>query len=111
MAAIEPNRTWKNGFAQPSETATWNLEDSDRTEAGEKSHYAVPPFEEPLSSTVHNSLGLNTVRIWPSLHSGTDSPQGVPDWWQPPKEVDVLICGGMEAYNPVDITEILNCAL
>ena len=111
MATTEPNQTWENGFAQPSETATWNLEDSYRTEDGEKSHYAVPPFEEPLSSTIHNSLGLNTVRNWPSLQNGTDAPQGVPDWWQPPKEVDVLICGGRERCNPGDIIEILKCAL
>lgn len=93
MARTEANKTWENGFAQPSATATWNLEDSYRTEDGEKSHYAVPSFEKPLSSTIHNSLGLNTVRTWPSLHNGTESPQGVPGWWQPRKEVDVLICG------------------
>lgn len=93
---------------EPSETATWNLGDSNRTEDGERSHYAVPAFEEPLSSTVHNSLGLNTVRTWPSLHNGTESPQGVPDWWQPSKEVDVLICGGRKACNPMHSIEILN---
>ena len=100
MARTEANRTWEHGFAEPSATASWTLEDSYRSENSEKSHYEVPPFEKSLSSTIHNSLGVNTVRTWPSLHNGTESPEGVPDWWQPRKEVDVLICGGREPCNP-----------
>lgn len=94
MATINPPMTWKHGFMEPSETATWALQGHYSTEKGEKSHYVVPPFEEHLSSTVHNSLGLNAARTWPTLHNGTESPQGVPDGWHPPKQVDVLICGG-----------------
>ncbi len=78
-----------------SETATWASEDYKRTEFGEESHYSTPPFQTTSSSTVHNSLGLNTLRNWPTLHNGTDSPHGIPEWWQPSAEVDVLICGGM----------------
>ena len=94
MAKTAPPLTWKNGFAQPTTTATWAEEDYHTNEFGEASHYVVPPSEEPLTSTVHNSFGLNVLRTWPTLYNGTQSPHGIPDWWQPAAEVDVLISGG-----------------
>lgn len=81
----------------PSETATWAIDHFNSTEYGEESHYVTPPFSEPLSSTVHNSLGLNVARNWPTLYNGTQSPHGIPDWWKPSGKVDVLICGGMRS--------------
>ena len=78
----------------PSETAAWATENINFTEDGEKSHYMTPPYNEPLSSTVYNSLGSNAIRTWPTIYNGTESPHGVPHWWKPQKKVDVLICGG-----------------
>ncbi|MCJ1479557.1 hypothetical protein MMC13_008243 [Lambiella insularis] len=93
MATIVPPQTWKNGYVTPSETATWQIDDFTSTEHGEQSHYTTPPFKDSLSSTVHNSLGLNLVRSWPTLYNGTESPHGISDWWKPAGRVDVLICG------------------
>ncbi|MCJ1423734.1 hypothetical protein MMC29_001618 [Sticta canariensis] len=93
MARSLPPCTWKNGFAEPAEIAAWTNEANYMTEDGEKSHYTRPPAEEPLSSTVHNRLGRNTLRTWPTLYDGTESPHGQPRWWKPSTEVDVLICG------------------
>ena len=97
MATTVPPQTWKDGYMAPSETATWEDEDFNSTEDRRESHYETPPFKESLSSTVHNSLGLNVVRTWPTLFNGTESPHGVPDWWKPVGKVDVLICGGTRA--------------
>ena len=97
MATVVPPQTWKDGYAAPSETATWQSDDYNSTEHGEHSHYTTPPFKDCLSSTAHNSLGLNLVRSWPTIYNGTESPHGIPDWWKPARRVDVLICGGMRA--------------
>ena len=78
----------------PSETAAWATEDVNTTEDGEKSHYVTPRYNEPLSSIVHNSLGSNVIRTWPTIYNGTESPHGLPYWWKPQTKVDVLICGG-----------------
>lgn len=94
MATTPSPLTWKNGYAQPAKTASWADENNNRTESGEEAHHVVPRSEEPLTTTVQNSLGLNVLRTWPTLYNGTESPQGFPDWWQPSEEVDVLICGG-----------------
>ncbi len=97
--------TWKNGFRQPSSGAPWSTErlhgDSDGDDAYEQSHYVNPPSVEILTSTVHNSLGLNVLRMWPTIYDGTNSPHGIPSWWQPSNEVDVLICGGMSQLTLV----------
>ncbi|MCJ1468242.1 hypothetical protein MMC07_006870 [Pseudocyphellaria aurata] len=93
MATILPPLTWENGFAEPAQTATWADKDNNLTENGEKSHHVIPPSDEPLTSTVHNSLGFNAIRTWPTIYNGTESPHGVPNWWRPSEEVDVLICG------------------
>lgn len=98
MARSLPPCTWKNGFAEPAEIATWANEANYVTEDGEKSHYTKPPAEELPSSTVHNSLGRNALRTWPTLYDGTESPHGQPIWWKPSTEVDVLICGGKHSY-------------
>lgn len=94
MAKSLAPTTWQNGFAQPVKWARWCEENYNNTESGTQSHYNYPPSEEPLSSTVHNALGLNVLRTWPTLYNGTETPHDIPDWWQPSKEVDVLICGG-----------------
>lgn len=98
MARSLPPCTWKNGFAEPAEIATWANEANYVTEDGEKSHYTKPPAEELPSSTVHNRLGRNALRTWPTLYDGTESPHGQPIWWKPSTEVDVLICGGKHSY-------------
>lgn len=51
---------------------------------------------EKLSSSVHNSVGLNTVQSWPTIYDATSFPHGLPKWWKPSSEVDVLICRGMK---------------
>lgn len=100
MSRSSPPYSWKNGFAEPAEIAAWANEASYESETGEKSHYTRPPAEELLSSTIHNGLGRNVLRTWPALYNGTESPHGPPTWWQPSKEVDVLICGGKYLYLP-----------
>jgi len=95
MARSLPPTTWKNGFAEPRSSAIWADSAHHLTEGEDKAHYATPPAQEPLTSSVHNSFGLNVLRTWPTLCNGTESPHNKPDWWQPSKEVDVLICGGI----------------
>ncbi len=97
MATTVAPQTWQDGYMAPSETATWEVEDFNSTQDGQESHYVTPPFKESLSSTVHNSLGLNVVRNWPTIYNGTESPHGIPEWWKPAEKVDVLICGGTSA--------------
>ena len=86
--------TWKNGYRQAASGTPWKINGLSLTESGEEAHYEVPGSQELLTSTVHNSLGLNTLRTWPTIYNGTNSPYGIPEWWQPRGEVDVLICGG-----------------
>ncbi|KAF7512314.1 hypothetical protein GJ744_001882 [Endocarpon pusillum] len=114
MAKSIPPFTWKNGFRQAGQGRPWATENwngyvvnghGNGEENGngngngvvkkEQSHYVTPPSAEPLTSTVHNDFGLNTLRTWPTIYNGTSSPHGVPEWWDPSGEVDVLICGGM----------------
>ena len=78
----------------PSEMALWAAENVNSTENGEKSHYVTPPYDEPLSSTFHNSLGLHVIRTWPTIYNSTESSHGLPDWWNPQTKVDMLICDG-----------------
>ena len=87
--------TWQNGFKEPLANAPWETDDKHVNERLQKSNYDVPPSKEQLTSTVHNSLGLNVMRTWPTLYDGTNAPHGVHSWWKPSSEVDVLICGGM----------------
>lgn len=100
MAKSLPACTWKNGFAQPAKVAVWDDEAHHLTDTGDGPYYAKPPSQEPLTSAVHNSLGLSVLRTWPTLYNGTESPHGTPSWWNPSKHVDVLICGGnLYAYS------------
>ena len=93
--AIEPS-TWKNGFQQPSTGEPWNTLDHVYTNGTvQPSHYVTPPSVELLTSTKHNSLGLSVQRCWPTLYDGTNSPHGLPEWYERRKEVDVVICGGV----------------
>ena len=87
--------TWKNGFKEPGRKAPWVIDSSLENEAENKrSHYTTPPSIEILTSEVHNELGLNVLRTWPTIYDGTNTPHDLPDWWAPKSEVDVLICGG-----------------
>lgn len=109
MAKSIKSFSWKNGFREAGEGRPWATEDRNGYGNGdangyehvngngavkEQSHYVTPPFVEPLTSTVHNDFGLNTLRTWPTMYNGTSSPHGLPEWWDPSGEVDVLICGG-----------------
>ena len=85
--------TFHNGYRQPGKGTPWVVK-SEEIGDDDEPHWITPPSSEVLSSTVHNSLGLNTLRTWPTIYDGTNSPHGLPKWWEPSKEVDVLICGG-----------------
>lgn len=91
MAKSVSPYTWERGFKEPSTGTPWQWE----PEAGsENDTYITPPSKEIVTSTVHNDLGTNLLRSWPTIYDGTNSPHGCPDWWTPAAEVDVLICGG-----------------
>lgn len=92
MATSIPPHTWKNGFRQPAGPLI-TVDDLEKLTNGE--HYEPPASEELPTSTVNNNLGTNLLRTWPTMYNGTESPQGLPSWWKPSKEVDVLIIGGM----------------
>ncbi|KAI0872293.1 FAD binding domain-containing protein [Hypoxylon argillaceum] len=53
----------------------------------------MPPSKEIVTSDVHNGLGINVIRTWPSIYNGSNNPHGVPSWWAPLEQVDVLIVG------------------
>ncbi|KAL7267927.1 hypothetical protein RUND412_009468 [Rhizina undulata] len=91
MAATSiPPITFKNGFKEPSSGTPWIQE----TQPGDdEPSYVPPPSLELLTSTHHNSLGINVLRTWPTLENGTNNPHGLPEWFKKEKEVDVLICG------------------
>lgn len=87
--------TWENGFKEPGKGAPWVAESSVANEAeDEELHYTTPPSSEILTSEVHNELGLNVLRTWPTIYDGTNTPHDLPEWWAPSSEVDVLVCGG-----------------
>jgi phenol 2-monooxygenase (NADPH) len=86
--SVMPSK-WTNGFRELGEGTPW----AKKTECDEEPHYVTPPSAELLTSPVHNSLGLNVMRTWPTIYDGTNSPHGLPLWWKPEKEVDVLIAG------------------
>ncbi|KAL4971570.1 FAD binding domain-containing protein [Aspergillus desertorum] len=91
MACTVPPKTWERGFAQPSETSSWEDETNYITEAGEQAHYKLPFHVEAPTSTIRNELGLTHLRTWPSLYDGTA--YETPEWFKPAQQVDVLICG------------------
>lgn len=88
MATSIESTSWKNGYRE-SRTAgptPWVAEVA--------AHYQSPPSSEILTSDIHNDLGLNILRTWPTIYYGTNTPHDLPAWWRPHSEVDVLICGG-----------------
>ena len=87
MAKSVASFTWERGFRESSAIPQWETDnDIDGT--------TLPPSKEVVTSSQHNDLGVNVLRTWPTLYDGTNNPHGIPAWWKPQKEVDVLICGG-----------------
>lgn len=99
MAKSIPPSSWTNGFREPAKCDAWAQELPLDGETQEP-HYVTPPSAEVLTSSVHNHLGLNVLRTWPTLYDGTRTPHNIPGWWQPSDEVDVLICGGKRFLAP-----------
>ncbi|KAM5383755.1 hypothetical protein ACJZ2D_001744 [Fusarium nematophilum] len=104
MATKTPAYTWENGFRQPAPSSSsseypWSwpktfLDDDEESSSHDvRGAYVTPPSVELTTSATHNNLGINVIRHWPSLYDGTNSPHGVPLWWNPKSQVDVLICG------------------
>lgn len=91
MARSIPACTWENGFREPALEVPC-LAEPDIDE--EEDAYVTPPSKELVTSQKHNTLGLNVLRTWPTIYDGINSPHDLPPWWNPPSEVDVLICGG-----------------
>lgn len=81
---------FRNGFRQPATEPHWTVRDE-----ADGVTYEPPPSTEIVTSSGHNDLGINVLRTWPTLYDGTASPHGIPEWWNPPSKVDVLIVGGM----------------
>ncbi|KAL2869076.1 FAD binding domain-containing protein [Aspergillus lucknowensis] len=98
MATTLGGFTFANGFRQSADSNPWEVVDDVEGDGHESAvdaepHYTVPPSVELLTSPVHNHLGLNYLRTWPTIYDGTASPHGVPSWWVPRRKVDVLISG------------------
>lgn len=108
MATKQPAYTWENGFRQTATNAApWEQSTTTAVNGGGKDAanavrnqqddihaYVAPPTVELVTSPVHNHLGINVIRHWPTLYDGSNNPHGVPTWWMPKEKVDVLICGG-----------------
>lgn len=96
MATKRPDYTWENGFQQPakSDNTESKLEGNSSANDEDPAAYVAPPSTELVTSTAHNDLGVNVIRSWPTLYDGTNNPHGIPSWWEPKNEVDVLISGG-----------------
>lgn len=88
MARSVSSSTWERGFREPSEIRRWEVEHDDDDSS-------LPPSKEVVTSSRHNAIGINVLRTWPTLYDGTNTPHGIPTWWKPQREVDVIICGGM----------------
>ncbi|KAI0465611.1 FAD binding domain-containing protein [Xylaria cf. heliscus] len=94
MAFAIPPSTWENGFKQPATGKPWVLDHTQEDDFDDDPHvYVMPPSKEVVTSDVHNDLGINVIRTWPSIYDGTNSPHGIPTWWAPSEQVDVLIIG------------------
>ncbi|KAF2199799.1 FAD binding domain-containing protein [Delitschia confertaspora ATCC 74209] len=93
MATTTRGYTYEHGFCQPAETNPWEKHHDSNLNKDEVPHYNVAPSVELMTSPVHNALGHNYLRTWPTIYNGTGSPHGVPEWWDSPKKVDVIICG------------------
>ncbi|KAK0615276.1 FAD binding domain-containing protein [Bombardia bombarda] len=99
MATSIPPSTWENGFRQPATKTEapwlWKSDDGEQSEADDDDPdaFLAPPSKELVTSSAHNSRGINVIRTWPTLFDGTNNPHGTPSWWKPVEEVDVLIVG------------------
>lgn len=93
--SIQPS-TWERGFQQPASGTPWAVESDEEKgeELEDTDKYICAPSREVVTSSAHNDFGINVMRTWPTLHDGTNNPHGLPPWWNPASEVDVLICGG-----------------
>lgn len=94
MATTAGGFVFSNGYRQDAATNPWDEPADGEAWDEHEPHYSVPPSVELLTSPVHNHLGHSYLRTWPTIYNGTASPHGVPDWWKPSSQVDVLICGG-----------------
>lgn len=96
MAIKRPEYTWQNGYQQlAANHSPWKLDEEDEVKIDDLSDdYMPPPSVDLVTSPVHNNLGINVLTSWPTIYDGTNSPHGIPSWWQPQEKVDVLICGG-----------------
>lgn len=97
MAFAIPPSTWENGFKQPTTGRPWVWDHTEDEGIDDPNSYVTPPSKEIVTSEVHNDLGVNVIRTWPTLYDGTNSPHGAPSWWKPAEKVDVLISGGKHA--------------
>jgi phenol 2-monooxygenase len=88
-------KTFKNGFSQPSEGEPWVYPQPGASDVPKGDHYVTPQSVDVHTSPVNNSLGDSVLRTWPTIFNGTARPDGVPEWWKPSSDVDVLIIGGM----------------
>ncbi|KAI1324238.1 FAD binding domain-containing protein [Xylariaceae sp. FL0255] len=95
MAFAVPPSTWENGFKQPSTGQPWLTSNTKQNGDPEDdpTAYVTPPSKEIVTSDAHNDLGINVIRTWPTLYDGTNNPHGIPNWWKPQEQVDVLISG------------------
>jgi phenol 2-monooxygenase len=97
MAFAIPPSTWQNGFKQPATGQPWVFDYTEEDGVDDDPNaYVMPPSQEIVTSDVHNDLGINVIRTWPTIYNGTNSPHGIPSWWQPSELVDVLISGGKD---------------
>lgn len=78
MATSAQPHSWKNGVCQPSGETSWAFKEKYIIDEKDEAHYVTPPSSEIFTSTVHNALGLNTLRRWPTIYDGTNSPHGLP---------------------------------
>lgn len=98
MAFAVPASTWENGFKQPATGRPWVFDSTQEDGVNQDPDaYVTPPSKEIVTSDAHNDIGINVIRTWPTLYDGTNSPHGLPSWWKPSKQVDVLISGGKKS--------------
>ncbi|RYP38828.1 hypothetical protein DL767_002432 [Monosporascus sp. MG133] len=94
MASKRPAYTWENGYQELATSSSLPSEEEHGNEAHDGTDsYVAPPSVDLVTSTAHNDFGVNVITNWPTLYDGTNSPHGIPSWWQPQDKVDVLICG------------------
>ncbi|AEO59635.1 hypothetical protein MYCTH_2119794 [Thermothelomyces thermophilus ATCC 42464] len=95
MATKRPDYTWVNGYQQLPEHPKTNgsAVENDVPADDDPTAYVTPPSVELVTSPAHNHFGVNVIRSWPTMYDGTNSPHGIPEWWKPKPQVDVLIVG------------------